>query len=270
MTPWRTRLTNRTAPLGSRRPHRASGVAMSAIARGVELPSHCEILAELLADRRARPVGRMEDIPTGQTRVPLLQRVFEIVITSSGLIFVLPIMVVIAIVIKCGTPGPAFFHQVRLGLNGKPFVFVKFRTFYADARERFPELYEYRYDEDQIQTLQFKYPDDPRITPQGRFLRETSLDELPNLLLVLKGDLALVGPRPEIPEMLPYYKGIMLERFSVRPGLTDLARVSGRSTLSFHETIAMDVAFVRNRSWKLDLKILRKTLITVLRRDGSF
>jgi lipopolysaccharide/colanic/teichoic acid biosynthesis glycosyltransferase len=223
-----------------------------------------------MAQSPSFPPGEVKDIPAGQTSICFLQRAFEIAAAGSALIIALPVMAVIAYVIRRGTPGPALFRQVRLGLNGKPFVFMKFRTLYVDARERFPQLYEYRYDDAQIRALQFKYPDDPRVTPQGRRLRKTSLDELPNLFLVLKGDLALVGPRPQIPEMLPYYKGIMLERFSVRPGLTDLAHVSGRSALSFYETTAMDVAYVRNRSWKLDLKILWKTLITVVKRDGSF
>jgi lipopolysaccharide/colanic/teichoic acid biosynthesis glycosyltransferase len=179
-------------------------------------------------------------------------------------------MVIIAITIKWGTPGPVLFRQSRDGLNGKPFTFVKFRTLYADARERFPELYEYKYDDEEIKSIQFKTADDPRITPQGRWLRKTSLDELPNLFLVLTGDLALVGPRPQILEMLSYYKGIMLERYSVRPGLTDLAHVSGRSNLSFYETTAMDVAYVRAQSWRLDLIILWKTFISVVHGDGAF
>jgi Sugar transferases involved in lipopolysaccharide synthesis len=128
------------------------------------------------------------------------------------------------------------------------------------SRDRFPELYAYKYDNNEIRSIHFKQADDPRITPQGRWLRKTSLDELPNLSLVLTGDLALVGPRLQIPEMLPYYKGIMLERYSVRPGLTDLAHVYGRSNLSFYQTTAMDVAYVRAQSWKLISKFFGERL----------
>ncbi len=118
--------------------------------------------------------------------------------------------------------------------------------------------------------MQFKTAGDPRITRQGRWLLRTSLDELPNLFLVLTSELALVGPRPQIPEMLPYYKDIMLERFSVRRSLTDLAHLSARSSLSFYETTAMDVAYVRNKCWKLDLVIPWKTLGAFFQRDGAF
>jgi lipopolysaccharide/colanic/teichoic acid biosynthesis glycosyltransferase len=234
------------------------------------LPSHHEILSQILAESSTSPAGCVADIPARETRVPLIQRAFELGVSCAALIVAIPVMAVIAVIIRVGTPGSALFRQVRIGINGRPFVFVKFRTLFADARERFPELYEYSYDDIQIRTLQFKYPNDPRITRQGRWLRKTSMDELPNLFLVLTGKLALVGPRPQIPEMLPYYKGIMLERFSVRPGLTDPAHVSGRSDLSFYETTAMDVAYARNRSWKLDLRILWMTLTSIARREGAF
>src|SRR5207253_4853875 len=127
-----------------------------------------------------------------------------------------PIMLLEAIVIRLGTPGPVLFFQSRVGAGCKPFPFVKFRTLFADARERFPELYAYQYSEEEIAKLKFKIYPDPRVTQQGRWLRQTSLDELPNFWNVLTGDMALVGPRPEIPEMLPYYRGWILEQFSVR------------------------------------------------------
>lgn len=233
--------------------------------------AHEELLRQMrAAESNDAPPGCVADIPLGAARVPLAVRLFEICVAGTALIFATPVMALIAIIIRIGSPGPALFRQPRLGLNGQLFNFVKFRSFYADARERFPHLYEYRYGESEIRTMQFKRPDDPRITPQGRWLRACSLDELPNLFLVLTGKLALVGPRPQIPEMLPYYRGIMLERFSVRPGLTDLAHVSGRSNLSFYETTAIDVAYVRNKSWRLDLWILWRTLIQVIKREGAF
>jgi lipopolysaccharide/colanic/teichoic acid biosynthesis glycosyltransferase len=235
-----------------------------------EMPDHRDLLRQMLLLSPEVPPGRREDIPFLNRKVSSVSRIFEICVASIALVFALPVMVIIAITIKWGTPGPVLFRQSRDGLNGKPFTFVKFRTLYADARERFPELYEYKYDDEEIKSIQFKTADDPRITPQGRWLRKTSLDELPNLFLVLTGDLALVGPRPQILEMLSYYKGIMLERYSVRPGLTDLAHVSGRSNLSFYETTAMDVAYVRAQSWRLDLIILWKTFISVVHGDGAF
>lgn len=232
--------------------------------------NHQEILAEIKAASPNLPPGCAADIPKGRADIPIGLRLFEIATATAMLTVGLPVMAIMALIIKLETPGPALFHQPRLGVNGRLFQFVKFRTLYHDARQRFPKLYEYKYSDDEIKTFRFKSDGDPRVTKQGRWMRRSSLDELPNLFLVLSGDLALVGPRPQIPEMLPYYKGVMLERFSVRPGLTDLAHVSGRSNLSFYETVAMDVAYVRNRSWKLDLSILWKTFLVVLRREGAF
>jgi lipopolysaccharide/colanic/teichoic acid biosynthesis glycosyltransferase len=235
-----------------------------------EIPDHREILATMMAMGPDVPPGRPEDIPVLKRKVSIWTRLFEICVACALLVVTFPLMCLVAITIRLGTPGPILFRQTRHGRNGKPFTFVKFRTLYADARQRFPELYAYEYDDKEIRTIQFKQPDDPRITPQGRWLRKSSIDELPNLFLILTGDLALVGPRPQIPEMLPYYKGVMLERYSVKPGLTDLAHVSGRSSLSFYETTAMDVAYVRAQSWKLDLKILWKTFTSVVFQDGAF
>jgi lipopolysaccharide/colanic/teichoic acid biosynthesis glycosyltransferase len=141
---------------------------------------------------------------------------------------------------------------------------------YVDARERFPQLYAYRYSPDELLALKFKNDNDPRVTPQGRWLRRLSVDELPNFWNVLTGEMALVGPRPEIPEMLPYYKGEMLEKFLVRPGVTGLAQISGRGRLGFYETVDLDVSYVRNRSFLLDLRIMARTVALIILRDGAF
>lgn len=236
-------------------------------ARQPEWPTLYE---DVLAAVRQAPPGRLEDIPRGETRIGLLRRATELLIAGSALLAAAPLLLIIAALIKRGTPGPVLFRQERLGLNGERFTFLKFRTMYVDAAERFPEYYDYRLREDEITRFQFKDANDPRVTPMGRWLRRTSLDELPNLWHVITGDLRLVGPRPQIPELLPYYRGLMLERFSVRPGLTDLAHVSGRSDLSFCETTALDVEYVRNRSLRLDAKILFKTAVTVLHGDGAY
>jgi lipopolysaccharide/colanic/teichoic acid biosynthesis glycosyltransferase len=201
---------------------------------------------------------------------PLVTRAFEITVSVVLLLVTSPIMLAIALIIKWGTPGPAVFKQTRVGRNRKPFTLYKFRTLYADARERFPELYRYNYSPDQIKTLQFKTEDDPRVTPQGKWLRSSTLDELPNLWNVVKGDMALVGPRPEIPEMLPYYTGELAEKFTVRPGVTGLAQISGRGRLKFLETAGYDLQYVRNRGPMLDLKILLLTVRKILLRDGAF
>ncbi len=200
----------------------------------------------------------------------VVTRAFEIVVASIVLVVSLPVMLWVGFIIKRGTPGPALFLQKRVGRDRKLFRFVKFRTMYVDARERFPELYAYSYDEDGLARLRFKVEDDPRVTPQGRWLRQSTLDEIPNFWNVLTGDMALVGPRPEIPEMLRYYHGEMNRKFEVRPGVTGLAQVSGRGRLGFHETVDLDVDYVKRQSLLLDIKILLRTVKIVLVGDGAF
>lgn len=240
------------------------------IAPALKMPDSSVLLDQMLAMGPDIPAGRTEDIPVLNRSVSIAYRAFEIVAALIAIVLTIPVMAAIALRIKCGSPGPVLFRQTRHGLNGRPFTFIKFRTLYHDARERFPQLYAYEFSEEDIRTIQFKKSDDPRITPEGRWLRKSSLDELPNLFSILTGDLALVGPRPQIPEMLRYYRGFMLERYSVRPGLTDLAHVSGRSDLSFYETTAMDVAYVRHQSFALDMKIIWRTIVAVTKTDGAF
>jgi lipopolysaccharide/colanic/teichoic acid biosynthesis glycosyltransferase len=200
----------------------------------------------------------------------VVYRSFEILVAFFVLLLTLPVMAVVAAVIKLGTRGPVLFFQERVGRGGRIFRFVKFRTMYVDAAQRFPELYDYSYSEEEMKTLVFKIKDDPRLTPQGRWLRKTSLDELPNFWNVLTGDMALVGPRPEIPQMLPYYQGDWLEKFQVRPGVTGLAQISGRGNLSFRETALLDLEYVRGRSRRTDLVILLRSVRSVLLAIGAF
>lgn len=217
------------------------------------------------------PPGRVEDIPRMRaSTVLLITRLIDFVAALIGLIVFAPVILLIAIYLRLETPGPTFFKQQRLGHNGELFTLVKFRTFYADAKERFPEMYQYKFECRDIHSIVFKEDNDPRITPRGAWLRKTSLDELPNLWNVLKGDMALVGPRPDIPEMLPYYRGEMLRRFSVRPGLTGLAHVSGRSKLAFVDSVAYDLEYIEKRSFVFEMKIIWRTLVSVIRRDGAF
>ncbi|CAN5599833.1 exopolysaccharide biosynthesis polyprenyl glycosylphosphotransferase [soil metagenome] len=202
--------------------------------------------------------------------VAFLQRLIEIIVAASALVITSPVMLWIALLIWRGTPGKVLFFQERIGASQKPFRFVKFRTLYADARARFPHLYAYRYTPEDLQHLRFKVENDPRVTPQGVWMRKSTLDELPNFWNVLTGDMALVGPRPEIPEMLPYYSDEMLLKFTVRPGITGMAQVAGRGRLGFHETVELDVQYVKNRSMFLDLKILFTTVVKIITRDGAF
>jgi lipopolysaccharide/colanic/teichoic acid biosynthesis glycosyltransferase len=240
---------------------RPAAAAPSAVQTLPLPPAHEPAPAELIAPKA---------FPQADERVALSLRAIEVVISATVLILSSPILIAMAFLIRRGTPGPALFVHQRVGINRKLFSFVKFRTLYADARRRFPDLYAYKYTPTELTELKFKVEDDPRVTPQGRWMRKSTFDELPNFWNVLKGNMALVGPRPEIPEMLPYYKGDMLLKFTVRPGITGIAQISGRGRLGFHETVAMDVEYVRNRSLMLDLKILVSTVWKIVIRDGAF
>lgn len=185
-------------------------------------------------------------------------------LATIGLILVSPVLLAVAIAVRLDSPGPAFFRQTRIGRGGRPFTFWKFRGMYADARTRFPELYDYRYSAEQLQTLRFHPGEDPRVTRVGAFIRRTSLDELPNLVNVVTGDMSLVGPRPEIPELLPYYGGAAKTVLSVKPGITSLAKLLGRDNITFQETLELDLRYIRERSLRMDLGILLGTVVMVL------
>lgn len=199
-----------------------------------------------------------------------LSRTIDVAISALALLLLSPLMLAIALLIRLDSPGPALFRQRRVGRGGRLFTFYKFRTMYADARARFPELYRYQYSAQELSGLYFKVPNDPRLTRVGRWLRQSTLDELPNFMSVLLGDMALVGPRPEIPEMLPYYQPHELRKFSVRPGVTGLAQISGRGALRFHETVAYDLEYCDRRTPLLDIAILLRTVEACVRRRGAF
>jgi lipopolysaccharide/colanic/teichoic acid biosynthesis glycosyltransferase len=192
------------------------------------------------------------------------------VVAATLLVLTTPVMLLVAFIIWCDSPGPVLFRHPRVGVRGRLFGFTKFRTLYVDAKQRWPELYAYQYSPEQVDRLHFKIQNDPRVTRVGRWLRKSTLDELPNLWHVLTGEMALVGPRPEIPEMLPYYDARGLLKFSVRPGVTGLAQVRGRGILSFRDTVKYDVEYVEQRSLWLDVRILFATLYRTIRRDGAF
>lgn len=229
----------------------------------------------------------------------VVRRTLDISVSLLVLTLGLPIMLLMALIIKLDSPGPALFFQIRMTkdrrrhrrgspqaevyvdengkewrrqryMAGRPFKFVKFRTMYVDARERFPELYAYNYTDEEIQDIKFKVTEDPRVTRVGRFLRKSSLDELPNFWNVLTGDMTLCGPRPEIPEMSRYYTDEQLKKFDVLSGVTGPAQINGRGDLSFQDTANMDAEYVETRSLKEDLRIIWKTIVAVVKRRGAF
>jgi lipopolysaccharide/colanic/teichoic acid biosynthesis glycosyltransferase len=199
-----------------------------------------------------------------------VQRVLDFLVGGTGILLAAPIMAFVALWIRLDSPGPIVFRQRRVGLGGYTFTFYKFRTMHVDARDRFPELYDYDYTDEQWKALVFKLPDDPRLTRAGRILRRTTLDELPNLFNLMRGDVSLVGPRPELPDFVRYYSHDQLAKFSVKPGLTGLAQVTGRAMLSVQATIAADLEYIARKSIWLDLHVIARTLAMVLSRVGAY
>ena len=194
------------------------------------------------------------------------KRMFDLVLGTVLLLIALPLIAVAACAIRLETPGSPFFVQTRLGKGGKPFKLVKLRGMYKDARTRFPAYYEYsaRTDLDFF----FHHEVDPRVTVMGKFFRRTSIDELPNLWNVVRGDMSLVGPRPEIPEVLAMYGKYREEYLSVKPGVTCVSKCTGRDKLTKRATIEFDLEYIRRRSFADDWKILWRTFRgVVLRRD---
>ncbi len=196
----------------------------------------------------------------------LVKRTFDLVVTVGALPFVLPIMGIIALAIKLDSPGPAIFKQERVGENGRIFTIYKFRTMVVDAEQRAHEVIEVTEDGKIIH----KRKDDPRVTRLGRFLRRTSLDELPQLFNVLKGEMSLVGPRPELPWLVEHYEPWQRKRFAVPQGITGWWQVNGRSDRPMHLHTEDDLYYIQNYSFWLDLKILWMTFKKVLRREGAY
>ncbi len=208
--------------------------------------------------------------PYGIVTVPLWRDIAERLIALSMLILASPVMALVALIVRLDSPGPILFRQWRIGTGGKLFRFTKFRTYYTDAKERFPDLYRYQYTKQEVESLHFKLTNDPRATRVGRWLRQSTLDELPNLWHVVTGEMSFVGPRPEIPEMFPYYVGADVRKFTVRPGITGKAQISGRGLLSFRKTVAYDIEYLSERGLWNDIRIVFMTLVKVFLRQGAF
>jgi exopolysaccharide biosynthesis polyprenyl glycosylphosphotransferase len=196
----------------------------------------------------------------------LAKRLMDLVMAAGALIASAPLLAVIALAIKLDSPGPVFFVQTRVGRHKRTFAFMKFRTMCADAERRQPALEALNEAEGPV----FKIANDPRVTRIGQFLRRTSLDELPQLWNVLRGDMSLVGPRPlPLRDVSRFDQAAQRKRFSVKPGITCLWQVSGRSNLTFTEWLRLDLWYIDNWSLTLDFKLLVRTLPAVLKRTGA-
>jgi lipopolysaccharide/colanic/teichoic acid biosynthesis glycosyltransferase len=228
-----------------------------------------------------------------------LYRGFEVLVALLGLTLALPVMLVEALLIRLDSPGPVLFFHRRPGrsimvrgrdLEGRTdllpppggyepdnlyyvpsyFRLVKFRTMYREARSRWPELYAYKFEPEEFHRQHTTHEFDPRVTRIGRILRQLSVDELPNLWCVLVGDMRLVGPRPEAPEVLQYYTPQEMYKLACKPGITGLAQINGRGLLNWGQVLAWDLQYVRTRCVGLDLKIIFTTVKHVIIRHGAF
>jgi exopolysaccharide biosynthesis polyprenyl glycosylphosphotransferase len=196
----------------------------------------------------------------------LLKGAFDRSLALGLLVLLLPLILGICLVVAATTRGPVLFRQIRVGRDGSLFCVWKFRSMYADAEARRSSLEELNEHEGVL----FKMRNDPRITPVGQFLRKYSLDELPQLVNVLRGQMSLVGPRPPLPSEVEKYEGHAHRRLLVKPGITGLWQVSGRSNLSWEDTVRLDLQYVENWSLGLDLAVLAKTLLAVVRGSGAY
>ena len=195
-----------------------------------------------------------------------VKRIFDLVISTIGLIVLSPIFLILAIIVKLDSKGPVFFAHTRYGKNGKKFKMYKFRTMYENAQDMIND-----FTPEQMKEWKenFKLQDDPRITKVGKFLRKTSLDELPQIVNIIKGDLSIIGPRPVIEEELEKYGDNKDKFLSVTPGLTGYWQANGRSSTTYEQRMEMELYYIDNISPKLDVKIFFKTIESVIKKEGA-
>lgn len=208
-----------------------------------------------------------EDRLNHQYGYRFMQRLFGIVASGIALVILSPLFLVIAICIKIDDPsGTVFYTQDRVGKDGKTFRMIKFRSMVSNA----DNLLEKLKDQNDINGAMFKMKHDPRITRTGRFIRKYSLDELPQLLNVIKGDMSIVGPRPPLPSEVAQYTDYDKQRLMVTPGATGMWQVGGRNDVDFDTMVNLDLTYIQNRSFWLDLKIMFKTIGIMIKPNGAY
>lgn len=230
---------------------------------------------ELAVSEATAPVLNVDALRYDEPFPPLwvslaVIRCLDVIIAGLALLFLLPVMIGLAAVTWLGDPGPIFFGHVRVGKNGRSFRCFKFRTMVTDAEDRLLQLLQ----SDAVARAEWerdrKLTDDPRITKTGRFMRKSSLDELPQLWNVICGDMSLVGPRPIVQAEVPRYGRYIADYMATRPGISGLWQISGRNDVSYRRRVALDVAFARSQSLRLYLRILVLTIPAVLFQRGSY
>lgn len=212
-------------------------------------------------------VENSDIVKNTSTNYLFAKRVIDVVGSVFGLLLLSIVFIAVAILIKIEDPkGPVFFTQKRIGQNGKEFKMYKFRSMVSDAEEKLQELLKYN----EVSGAMFKMKDDPRITKVGKFIRKTSIDELPQLFNVLKGEMSLVGPRPPLPREVELYSNYDKQRLLVTPGCTGLWQVSGRNSVGFNEMVELDLKYIEKRTLLFDLKIIIKTVLVLFGSKNAF
>ncbi|MBC1230880.1 sugar transferase [Listeria booriae] len=198
---------------------------------------------------------------------PIVKRVMDVLGASVGLLLLTPFLIILALIIKLSDlRAPVFFKQERIGKNGKRFLMYKFRTMIPNAEEKLAELLQFN----EVEGAMFKMKHDPRVTKLGSFLRKTSIDELPQLLNVLKGNMSLVGPRPPLEREVAEYSVRDYGRLSITPGCTGLWQVSGRNDVSFAEMVDLDLEYIQKVSFALDVQILLRTVRVIFVPNSAY
>lgn len=205
-----------------------------------------------------------KSVPSRQLYATYIKRCLDVLVSATVLLLLLPLMVLVALAIRVDSPGPALFRQTRIGRQNQPFRIYKFRTMTHSESDLFVLV------RDADGTLRHKVRHDPRVTRVGHWLRRTSIDELPQLVNILLGQMSLVGPRPELPQIVEAYESWQSRRHLVRPGLTGWWQVRGRSDCPMHEHTELDIYYVDNQSFWLDVRIMLLTVLVVCKGLGAF
>lgn len=210
-------------------------------------------------------IAKEYDIDT--KRYIVSKRIVDIVLSLAGIVFFFPLSILVALAIKAEDPkGPVIFKQIRVGKNGNTFKMYKFRSMVTDAEQ----LVEKLMDKNELSGPVFKMKDDPRVTRTGKFIRKTSIDEIPQLINIIMGDMSIVGPRPPLPREVERYTEFQMQRLCVKPGLTCYWQISGRDSISnFDERVALDIKYIRERCLWTDITIILKTIPALLNDSNS-
>lgn len=198
-----------------------------------------------------------------QLKKKFIKRLFDILISVIVILLLSPLVLIVILAIRLESSGPARFSQARVGKDGKVFNMWKFRSMYINSDKA-------KLSNDMSGGILFKMKKDPRITYMGKFIRKSSIDEIPQFWNVLKGDMSLVGPRPALPEEVAQYNSYQLQRLDIKPGITCIWQVSGRSEVSFQQQVEMDLEYISNQSFSLDIILLFKTIPAVLTGRGAY